>query len=233
MKNIILCLIILFSGELLFSQKILLYRNSGGNQVLYSSSIDSITFLPFACGDEIRYLGKTYHTVPIGTQCWLKENLDVGMMIQGPSQSGGKQNNNQIIEKYCYDNDTANCAAYGGLYEWNEAMQYVTTPGARGICPEGWHIPLSAEFQTLITTVGTDGNALLASRANTSGFSLLLSGYVHILFETLESHSFNWSSNSSGVNATYMYVNAYPSTPILGFYDNWKWYGVSIRCLKD
>lgn len=234
MKNIILCLIILFYGELLFSQKIILHRNSGGNQILYSSSIDSITFLPFTCGDEIRYAGKTYHTVLIGTQCWLKENLDVGTMLEGSLiQTTNRQTNNGIIEKYCYNNDTANCTIYGGLYQWDEAMQFITTPGARGICPEGWHIPTSTEFQTLLTTVSWDGNALLASRTNSSGFSLLLSGYVHNVFDALDNHSFNWSSNSSGVNATYMYVYGIPSSPTVGFFSNWKWYGLSVRCIKD
>jgi uncharacterized protein (TIGR02145 family) len=233
MKKIILFLIMLFIAQPAFSQKIVLHKNTGGDQTYYLSSVDSVTFLPFACGDEIIYEGKTYGTVLIGTQCWMKENLDVGTMIQGPSQPAGKQTNNQIIEKYCYNNDTSNCAIYGGLYEWNEAMQYVTTPGARGICPEGWHIPFSTEFQTLITTVGGDGNALLASRTNSSGFSLLLSGYVHSAFEALENHSFNWSSNSSGSNATYMYVYGIPSSPTVGFFSNWKWYGLSVRCLKN
>ena len=45
--------------------------------------------------------------------------------------------NNGIIEKYCYDNNPANCAIYGGLYQWNEMMQYTTQQGAQGICPNG------------------------------------------------------------------------------------------------
>lgn len=234
MKKTLLLLIVLFITQSAFSQKIVLHRNAGGDQTYQLSSVDSITFLPFVCGDEIRYEGQTYHTVLIGSQCWMRENLNVGTMIDGPSiQTTGKQTNNQIIEKYCYDNDATNCATYGGLYEWNEAMQYITTPGARGICPEGWHIPTSTEFQTLITTVGGDGNALLANRTNSSGFSLLLSGYVHIAFEELEVHSFNYSSNSSGVNATYMYVYGILSSPTIGFLSNWKWYGMAIRCLKD
>lgn len=233
MKTFILSLLIVFSAQTIFSQKIVLHRNSGGDQTYQLSSVDSISFSPFVCGDEIRYQGKTYHTVLIGTQCWMRENLDVGTMIQGPSDPAGKQTNNQIIEKYCYNNDSANCATFGGLYEWNEALQYVTAPGARGICPEGWHIPTSTEFETLLATVSWDGNALLASRTNSSGFSLLLSGYVYNLFEALDNHSFNWSSNSSGGNARYMYVNGIPTSPTIGFYYNWKWYGVAVRCIKD
>ena len=61
----------------------------------------------------------------------------MGTMINGISN----QTNNDTLEKYCYNDDTANCSIYGGLYQWNEAMQYVTTSGAQGICPTGWHIP--------------------------------------------------------------------------------------------
>ena len=53
----------------------------------------------------VTYAGKTYNTVQIGNQCWLKENLDVGTMIQG-SQN---QTNNSMIEKFCYDNNPNNC----------------------------------------------------------------------------------------------------------------------------
>src|SRR5665647_1782373 len=97
----------------------------------------------------VDYGGKTYHTVQIGSQCWLKENLDVGIMIDSVTEPG----NNGVIEKYCYNNNAANCTTYGGLYKWNEAMEYVTTPGIKGICPPGWHIPTHTELQKLDTTV--------------------------------------------------------------------------------
>ncbi len=42
-----------------------------------------------------------------------------------------------------------NCNILGGLYQWNEAMQYSTTAGVQGICPTGWHIPTDAEWQTM------------------------------------------------------------------------------------
>jgi len=71
----------------------------------------------------VTYQGQVYNTVLIGSQCWLKENLNVGTMING-SQN---QTNNSTIEKYCYDNDPANCDEYGGLYQWDEMMQYTTT----------------------------------------------------------------------------------------------------------
>ena len=186
----------------------------------------------------VTYEGKTYNTVLIGSQCWLKENLDVGTMIQ----SSQNQTNNGVIEKYCYDNDPNNCNTYGGLYQWNEAMQYSTTPGVRGICPPGWHIPTLAEFQTLATTVGNDGNALKAvgqgsgggAGTNTSGFSALLSGYRNTngSFGDLGIHTFFWSSTEYSSTGAYI--------PVLTSYDSridlsygLKEGGFSVRCLKD
>jgi hypothetical protein len=29
-----------------------------------------------------------------------------------------------VIEKFCYDKYDSNCEAFGGLYQWDEAMQY-------------------------------------------------------------------------------------------------------------
>ena len=91
--------------------------------------------------------GQSYNTVQIANQCWMAQNLNVGSKINGSDE----QSNNGTIEKYCYNNDAANCAVYGGLYQWDELMNYLTssnaTPsGRQGICPDGWHIPSEAEW---------------------------------------------------------------------------------------
>jgi uncharacterized protein (TIGR02145 family) len=238
MKNIILCLIILFSCEMLFSQKIILHRNSGGNQVLYSSSIDSITFLPFACGDEIRYSGKTYHTVLIGTQCWLKENLDVGIMIPVSTD----QSNNSILEKYCLNNSQDSCSKYGALYMWKEAMQYSTAEGVKGICPEGWHIPTLTEFNTFYSTVGGDGNSIKAvgqgygsgAGTNTTGFSAMLGGIreYNRTFTEFNAHTHFWSSTGTITQANQIYLWA-NNDWILFHYGDITLLGFSVRCIKD
>jgi len=203
------------------------------------SSVWSLTTINFTCGSTITYSGKTYNTVQIGSQCWLKENLDVGIMIQGiqnPSNDG-------TIEKYCYDNDLNNCATYGGLYQWNEAMAYSTTHGTTGICPSGWHIPVEAEFQILLTAVNNDGNALKAigqgssfwggAGTNTSGFSALLSGYLAEWRFGGKGHSTNfWSSSQiSELASSNLWVYHTNSGP--GLRGGYKDRGLSVRCLKD
>ncbi len=188
----------------------------------------------------VTYAGKTYNTVQIGTQCWLKENLDVGTMIQG-SQT---QTNNSIIEKYCYGNNPNNCTTYGGLYLWDEAMAFSTTPGAKGICPDGWHIPTKAETETLAATVNNNSNALKAigqgtgsgAGTNTSGFSGLIAGYRDAVspfpFYYLGTSTFYWSSTEYDATRTYARCLYYYNNTI--YWDNYrKNWAISIRCLKD
>ncbi len=104
----------------------------------------------WSCGDLLVYGGQSYTTVQIGNQCWMAENLNVGTMIQGNSA----QMDNNIIEKYCYGDNIAECDVYGGLYQWNEMMQYSTTEGAQGVCPTGWHLPSDNEWMTLEEELG-------------------------------------------------------------------------------
>ncbi|MCF8234644.1 MAG: hypothetical protein K9G67_06700 [Bacteroidales bacterium] len=97
-----------------------------------------------SCG-TISYGGQSYNTVIIGTQCWLAENLNIGTRVDGEYE----QTDNGNIEKYCYDNLESNCDTYGGLYQWDEMMQYTTEEGTQGICPMGWHLPDDEEWKTL------------------------------------------------------------------------------------
>jgi uncharacterized protein (TIGR02145 family) len=87
-----------------------------------------------------------YGIVTIGDQIWLAENLNTGIRIS----SLNDPSDNDIIEKYCYDDDERNCDTYGGLYTWDEMMDYhPSDSGAigitQGICPDGWHIPTYLE----------------------------------------------------------------------------------------
>jgi len=200
---------------------------------------------PFFCGVSIvLYEGKTYNTVQIGDQCWLKENLNVGEYVAsvntGPSHSD--VSNNGIKEKYCYNNDTANCNIYGGLYDWNEAMQYVTTSGTQGICPPGWHIPTRSEFQILSVSLGGNSNDLKAVGqgiaggigTNTSGFTALLAGlrgYDGAFGGIHYSTSF-WCSDR--YNPSYIfYMVIYNDNNGIYIYETWFTHGFSVRCVKD
>ena len=168
--------------------------------------VKAITFMG-SCSDSVfdSRNNRYYHSVQIGTQCWLKENMNIGTHID----ASVTQADNAVIERYCYNNDTNMCNVYGGLYQWAEAVQYLSgvtntthwiTPVptvVQGICPSGWHLPTKTEWDALSAYLGgtvlAGGKLKSTSTAstsdttgwfrmpttmatNTSGFSMLPSG---------------------------------------------------------
>ncbi len=208
--------------------------NSYGTSAWSSTWFFTTVSGPCLSTPTVSYAGKIYNTVQIGAQCWLKENLDVGTMILGNQNSS----NDGTIEKYCYNNDVNNCATYGGLYKWNEAMAYSNTAGTKGICPTGWHIPTKAEFETLKTmvilgkTLMSTGNGTIGT--NTSGFSALMAGSYALYngFVNFGTDTYFWSSSEYSVNLTYGLILSSGSDGIF-YYGYDKEYCFSIRCIKD
>jgi uncharacterized protein (TIGR02145 family)/prepilin-type N-terminal cleavage/methylation domain-containing protein len=168
--------------------------------------------------------------VVIGTQTWAGANLNVGTMITSVTE----QTNNSILEKYCFDNNEANCTAYGGLYQWNEMMQYVTTEGAQGICPTGYHIPTDAQWTTLTTYLGGESVAGTALKiGGSSGLNIPLAGNrgTDGSFNPLSSGATLWSSSESSTSAWNRYL---PSGNASVYRDlRAKAHGFSVRCLKN
>ena len=142
-----------------------------------------------SCGDTMYDArdGQVYNTVQIGNQCWMAENLNYGVMINSVNTGSthSDQTNNATAEKYCYDNIASNCDTYGGLYEWDEMMQYTASStsnpsGVQGLCPSGWHIPSDDEWTELENYLiangynydgTTTGNKIAKSMASTTGWN--------------------------------------------------------------
>ncbi|MBK7212075.1 MAG: T9SS type A sorting domain-containing protein [Bacteroidales bacterium] len=99
---------------------------------------------------SFNYGGQLYHTIQIFGQCWMKENLNIGTMIPGAQSMA----NNAVLEKYCHSDSQDSCTKYGGLYQWDEVMQYLVT-GYQGICPQGWHLPIDEDWKVLEGAVDT------------------------------------------------------------------------------
>lgn len=199
----------------------------------------------------VTYSGKVYNTAKVGSQCWLKENLDVGNMIQSITD----QANNSVIEKYCYGNSTDNCVAVGGLYQWAEAVQYrngatnttnaspVLSGNIQGVCPVGWHLPTSTEFETLRSAVSNSVDDILAvgqsTGTNASGFSALFAGYRDGSndlgwFYDLGSGACFWTSNESDSGPQYAsHVGIGNTWTAIDLNTAQKRKGCSVRCLKD
>jgi uncharacterized protein (TIGR02145 family) len=154
------------------------YTNSYNCSAEAQQPIEVLPAPAFTCGDswvDIRD-NKSYPTVLINGQCWFAANLDHGISIQ----STVPQSDNCEREKYCYNNDPANCTQYGGLYQWDELMSYDAATSSQGICPPGWHIPAESEWQTLMQTFGGAAFAgwPLRDPAN-PGFNALMGGVLY------------------------------------------------------
>jgi uncharacterized protein (TIGR02145 family) len=207
------------------------------------------------CGSII-YGTKTYSSVIIGMQCWMTENLNIGTAIL----AGQDQINNGIVEKYCYNNNSANCDVYGGLYQWAEMVQYlngatntaswnpVPTGPVQGICPAGWHLPTDDEWTTLTTYLG--GTSVAGGKmketgithwmtpntgaTNSSGFTALPGGYCSSTggWNQLTTDGyFRSASESSATYSWYRLLSYYTASVTRETY--YKAYGFSVRCLKD
>ena len=189
--------------------------------------------------------GQTYKTVPIGTQTWMAENL-----------------NYETANSYCYNDKVSNCTKYGRLYTWASAMDSAGTWSAngkgcgdnktcsptypvRGVCPEGWHLPTRAEWNTLFTSVGGQSTAgkMLKSTSGWNGsgngtdafgFSALPAGFrdYNDDYYNEGNYAYFWSSTEGfsydafNVYLGYDYVVAY-----LDDYNKYGWF--SVRCVKD
>lgn len=183
--------------------------------------------------------------ITIGTQVWAKANLNVGTMITGATS----QTDNETLEKYCFGDNEANCTTYGGLYQWDEAMQYVTTASAQGICPTGSHIPSDNDIKILEMQLGmtqeqadvayawrgTD-QGLQMKPDGSSGLDMPLAGSRDsdgvFDYQTLVSYLWSSSEYSVGSNQAWYRAlhnnndNVYRSVNVDG-------YGLSVRCIGN
>lgn len=181
--------------------------------------------------------------IAIGGQIWAKKNVNVGTVVNGTAN----QTDNGTIEKYCFNNDAANCEAYGGLYQWGEAMQYTSSEGAQGVCPTGWHVPSDNDWKILEKSLGmtqaqaddtgwrgTD-QAIQLRVGGSSGLNIPLPGYrctgdtCGVMY--LGKDATLWTSSESGSLAWRRHMNE----KSYKFFrrPTSKEFGFSVRCLKD
>ncbi len=210
--------------------------------------------------------GQTYKTVKIGNQVWMAENLNYAYTGVLYNNSGYTSDSTS----WCFSNDPANCIKYGRLYTWAAAMDSVgvwSTKGkgcgydrtcnvdsagsVRGICPEGWHLPDKAEWNTLFTAVGGASTAgkMLSSTISWSSvpggwvrdgygtdaysFSALPAGLRDATgYNNVGYHAYFWSSSEYNSSRTYI-VGLDDEFDKADLYGSGKDYGYSVRCVKD
>jgi uncharacterized protein (TIGR02145 family) len=187
----------------------------------------------FQCGQPFSDIrdNQVYSTRLIGTQCWMTQNLNHGTFIN----SNEIQADNCLPEKYCYNNNSSDCTTKGGLYQWDELLQYNESEPVQGLCPPGWHVSSETEWLTLLTTMNGPGLAGDSLKIDgSSGFIAILPGlnYQNNTWAFDNFTTFYWTSTSSGtiqsiahgLNIQNGSVSKYMSNQACAF---------SIRCIRD
>lgn len=189
--------------------------------------------------------GNVYHTITIGNQVWLLENLKVTRYRNGDlilNVTDSTQWDTLSTGAYCfYNNIEANASTYGHLYN------FYTISDSRGLAPQGWHIPSDAEWSTLINYLGgedvaggsmkTTGTSYWKTpntgATNSSGLNVLPGGCrKDSTYDYLGSHAIFWTSTSSSTSGAYYLSLSYGGENVYraAFLMT---YGLSIRCVMD
>jgi uncharacterized protein (TIGR02145 family)/uncharacterized repeat protein (TIGR02543 family) len=204
-------------------------------------------------GPSVSYGGETYESVVIGSQTWLKRNLNY-------NAEGSKCGNGRSLS----DANTSTCDTYGRLYNWSTAMALSSSCTSsscssqinakhRGICPSGWHIPSDADWIVLMKYVdpscsdnsvcanagrllkATGGWSYNGNGTDEFGFSALPGGggYSGGGFGIVGDYGFWWSATEGDSDFAYsrgMYFNHE-----YAYWNNYypKDYLFSVRCLQD
>ena len=190
-------------------------------------------------GASVVYDGFTYHSVVIGTQTWMVENLRNTHYRDNTTIANVTANASWMsltTAAWCdYSNLATNGTTYGHLYNWYAATS------TRYLAPAGWHIPTSNEWVTLSSYLGGDavaGNKLIdpfnsnwvpsVSGENYYGFSALPGGYrdSNGVLSSPGSIATFWTS-SGGIR----FLNTNTTTLSFGSVSNT--YGCSLRCIKE
>jgi uncharacterized protein (TIGR02145 family) len=187
----------------------------------------------FACGNNYRDIrdNTLYPTVQIGAQCWMAANLNFGQTVS----SAFHQRDNCIVEKYCYNDNAANCGIRGGHYQWDEIMAYTVSSGAQGLCPPSWHVPTQAEWTTLFANYINNGFAASPLKyTGYSGFNAYLYGASH-MNRTMDWDGFAtmfWTSDPHGPYKAWAHgMNSYD--PSVSLYPSLRNNAFQVRCVKD
>ena len=102
--------------------------------------------------------GNSYHTLSIGNQCWLRENMRVTRFANGDSILLGKSFDFKHAVCYYPGGDSSKVSTYGYLYNWNAVNHVALNNGnhqVQGVCPVGWHIPSMTEWEMLFGYLAT------------------------------------------------------------------------------
>ena len=182
-------------------------------------------------------------TITIGTQVWMKYNLDVATYQDGTNieRANLAFSRSVVLPSWCYYNyDIANDLTYGKLYNGYAVND------SRNICPVGFRIPTRAEFNTLNSFLGTNAGGKLkeaglshwaspnTGATNSSGFTGLPGGYMGDAGSSsnITLQGYFWTSTSNGSTNYIRYLRSGDAL----FTESTAFVlagGASVRCIKN
>jgi len=190
--------------------------------------------------------GNVYHTVTIGTQVWMVENLKVTHYRNGEAIANITDNvqwEGLTTGAYRdYNNNAANSITYGRLYNW------FSVDDSRNIAPDGWHVPGDADWTLLGNYL--DGEAVAGGKmkeaglahwnepntgaTNETGFTGLPAGHCDYagIFSYIKLGAGWWTSTAENPNDAWIRYLDYGAADIWRYLED-KRYGRSVRCVKD
>lgn len=191
--------------------------------------------------------GNLYHTVKIGSQIWMVENLKTTRFNDGEAipliEDNYQWSNSTSFARCFYLNEESSYKpTYGALYNW-----YAVNSGK--LCPKGWHVPSDAEWTTLCNYLGGDsiaGEKLKESghdhwkdmgvdATNESGFTALPGGtrYFNGGFDYIRYQGVWWSSTKLNATSSAWVRELDTDTRSVKRCYYFKVDGISVRCIKD
>jgi uncharacterized protein (TIGR02145 family) len=191
--------------------------------------------------------GNIYHTVKIGKQIWMVENLKTTKYRDGSTIMNEKDDLTwcklKIGAQCAYKNYAYNSSKYGLLYNWYA----VNDP--RKIAPAGWHVATDEEWAKLTEYLGgetlaggylKEANTLNwespnINATNESGFNALPSGFRNKEGICVGKGVFGlwWSSTQNSVLPFAWSMTIITNYGFIGRISNHISLGYSVRCVKD
>lgn len=187
--------------------------------------------------------GNVYHTVTIGSQVWMVENLKTtryrnGDLI-GTTNPANKDISAETEPKYqwAYGGNENNVNEYGRLYTWYAVND------TRKLAPVGWHVATNDDWDALIAFAGgadvagaklkEKGVLHWTSSGNGTddyGFKALPGGGRVYTFDELNENGLFWSGSASNEYTAWVFLIP-NSSPVEKFSPS-NSFGYSVRCVK-
>jgi uncharacterized protein (TIGR02145 family) len=252
------------------------FTNNGSGDNLFTTTLNNLQqgttyyYRAYATNSKGTGYGEEYsftttgnnagnNSVTIGTQIWQAKNLDVSTYCDGtpiPEITDPTAWANATTGAWCYyNNDPANGAVYGKLYNWYAVAGIYDTASANNpalrkkLAPNGWHVPTDTEWTVLENTLG--GSNIAGGKlkeigtthwispnvgaTNSSGFKAIPGGVNYnfgVMFFQIGEKGSWWCSNQYDINHAYFRELSSYNEVVYRAYSI-KGAGYSVRCVKD